>query len=83
MYQCYKNKSLKNFKDELHTNSSFHDDNTRIKDLLRKPNGRLKLFDNTVLERGIEVWNYLHESIKKAATILSFKTLSKAYTLNK
>ena len=47
MYQCYKNKSLKNFKDELHTNSSFHDDNTRIKDLLRKPNGRLKLFDNS------------------------------------
>ena len=66
MYQFYKNKnkSLKNFKDKLNTNGSFHDHNTRIKDLLRKPKGRLKLFDNTVIERGIEVWNYLHYSIK-------------------
>ena len=84
MYQCYKNKnkSLKNFKDKLNTNGSFHDHNTRIKDLLRKPKGRLKLFDNTVLERGIEIWNSLHDSIKKAATFLSFKNQLKSYMLN-
>ena len=82
MYQCYKNKSLKNFKDKLHTNSSFHDHDTRIKDLLRKPKGRLRLFDNTVLVRGIEVWNSLHDSIKKAATFLSFKNQLKSYMFN-
>ena len=82
MYQCDKNKSLKNFKDKLNTNGSFHDHNTRIKDLLRKPKGRLKLFDNTVIERGIEVWNSLHDSIKKAATFLSFKNQLKSYMLN-
>ena len=82
MYQCDKNKSLKNFKDKLNTNGSFHDHNTRIKDLLRKRKGRLKLFDNTVIERGIEVWNSLHDSIKKAATFLSFKNQLKSYMLN-
>ena len=61
MYQCDKNKSLKNFKDKLNTNSSFHDHNTRIKDLLRKPKGRLKLFDNTVLERGIPYMTVLRK----------------------
>ena len=65
----------------LDTNSSFHDHDTRIKDLLRKPKGRLKLFDNTVLERGIEVWNTLHDSIKKAATFFSFKNQLKSHML--
>ena len=82
IYQCERNKSLQNFKVKLNTNSSFHDHDTRYKDLLRKPKGRLKLFDNTVIERGIEIWNSLHESIKKATTILSFKTHLKAYILN-
>ena len=82
IYQCYNNMSLKNFKDKLCTNSNYHDYNTRIKDLLRKPKGRLKMFDNTVLERGIEVWNSLHDSTKKAATILSFKAQLKAYMMN-
>ena len=87
LYECDKNinvinKGLKNFKVKLNTNGSFHGHDTRNKDLLRKPKGRLKLFDNTVIERGIEVWNPLHESIKKATTILSFKTHLKAYILN-
>ena len=87
MYECDKNinvinKGLKNFKVKLNTNSSFHDHNIRIKDLLRKPKGRLKLFDNTVLERGIEIWNSLYDSIKKSAMFLSFKNQLKSYMLN-
>ena len=82
IYQCYNSNSLKNFKDKLYTNSNYHDYCTRNKDLLRKPKGRLKIFNNTVLERGIEVWNSLHDSIKKAATILAFKVQLKAYIMN-
>ena len=82
MYQCYNSKNLDNFKDKLYTNSDYHDYNTRNKDLLRKPKGRLKLFDNTVIERGIEIWNSLHDSLKNTPTILSFKAQLKAYMLN-
>ena len=82
IYQCYNNKTFKNFKDKLLTNSNYHNHDTRSKDLLRKPRGRLKKFDNTALERGIEVWNTLYDCTKKASTILSFKTQLKAYMRN-
>ena len=82
IYQCYNNKNLKNFKDKLHTNSSYHDYATRNKELVRKPEGRLKIFDNTVIERGIEIWNSLHDCIKNVTTIFSFKSQLKAYMMN-
>ena len=82
IYQCYNNKSYNNFKDKLLTNSDYHDHNTRSKDLLRKPRGRLKMFDNTALERGIDIWNTLYDCTKNAGTILSFKTQLKAYMMN-
>ena len=82
IYQCYNNGTFKNFKDKLLTNSNYHDHDTRSKDLLRKPRGRLKKFDNTALERGIEVWNTLYDCTKKASTILSFKTQLKAFMRN-
>ena len=82
IYQCYNNKSFENFKDKLHTNSDYHDHNTRSKDLLRKPKGRLKLFDNTALKRGIELWNTLFDCTKNVATILSFKSQLKSYIIN-
>ena len=82
IYQCYNNKSFKNFKDKLCTNSDYHDHNTRSKDLLRKPKGRLKLFDNTALERGIELWNTMFDCTKNASTILSFKSQLKSYMMN-
>ena len=82
IYQCYNNKSLQNSKDKLYTNSNYHDYCTRNKYLLRKPNGRLKIFNSTVLERGIEVWNSLHDCIKKAPTFLSFKVQLKAYMMS-
>ena len=82
IYHCYNNKSLKNFKDKLCTNSTFHEYNTRTKELLRKPKGRLKLFDNSALDRGIEIWNSLHDCTKSAPTFLSFKAQLKAFMLN-
>ena len=82
IYQCYNNKKLKNFKDKLHTNSSYHDYATRNKELVRKPESRLKIFDNTVIERGIEIWNSLHDCIKNVTTIFSFKSQLKAYMMN-
>ena len=82
IYQCYNNKNFKNFKDKLCTNSDYHDHNTRSKDLLRKPKGRLKLFDNTALERGIELWNTMFDCTKNASTILSFKSQLKSYMMN-
>ena len=82
IYQCHNNKSLKNFKRNLHTNSSYHDYNTRNKESLRKPKGRLRKFNNSFMSHGIGIWNTLHDSIKNATTILAFKTHLKGFMMN-
>ena len=82
IYQCYNEHSLKNFKRNLHTNSNYHDYNTRNKESLRKPKGRLMKFKNSFMSHGIEIWNSLHDSIKDAKTIISFKAHLKGYMMN-
>ena len=83
IYQCYNNNSLRNFKDNLRTYSSYHNYNTRNKDSLRKPKGRLMKFSNSFMSHGIEIWNTLVDKIKNATSILSFKALLKGYIINK
>ena len=82
IYQCHNNNSLKNFKSKLLTNSNYHDYNTRNKDSLRKPKGRLKQFTNSFMSRGIDIWNTLHYNIKNCTTIMSFKVHLKGYMMN-
>ena len=74
--------NLKNFRSLLNAHSSFHGHNTRNKDMLRKPKGRLKKFSNSFLTCGIDIWNNLHESIKNCLTLKSFKSRLKGYMLN-
>ena len=82
IYQCYNSNTYLYFKAKLLTNSSFHNYETRNRDLLRKPNVRLQKFMNSFLNNGIVMWNKLHDSIKESPTTLSFKTIVKAFILN-
>ena len=83
IYQCKNYNSLQNFKDNIRTNSSYHDYNTRNNDSLRKPKGRLMQFNNSFMSHGIVIWNTLIDNIKNASTILSFKARLKVYIMNK
>ena len=39
-------------------------------------------FKNSFMSHGIGIWNTLHDSIKNAKTILSFKAHLKGYMMN-
>ena len=73
MYQCYNNKNYYYFKDKLITNGDFHDYDTRNRDLLRKPFGRLQQFKNSFINNGIDLWNILPDNTKEAPTRDIFK----------
>ena len=82
IYQCYNTNTNTYFKAKLLPNSTFHNYGTRNRDLLRKPIVRLHKFTNSFLSNGIDKWNSLPDIIKESPTILSFKTISKAFILN-
>ena len=73
MYQCYNNKNYYYFKDKLITNGDIHNYETRNRDLLRKPFGRLQQFKNSFINNGIDLWNILPDNTKEAPTRDIFK----------
>ena len=71
------------FSGKLATNGSFHNYQTRLSKLLRKPYVRLQKFMNSFLNHGIEIWNVLPESIKNVKSLATFKRKAKEYILRK
>ena len=69
------------FRDRLTQNKSFHNYNTRAKNLLRKPFVRLHQFTDSFLPNGMEVWNSLPEEIKLTKPPLTYNKKLKHYIL--
>ena len=82
MYNCFNSVSYSNFKSIMIQNSQIHTYNTRQRGELRTPFERLELCRNSFIIKGIRLWNDIPIEIKRANSMLYFKSKIKKRILN-
>ena len=82
MYNCFNLASYSNFKSIMIQNSQIHTYNTRRRGELRTPFERLELCRNSFIIKGIRLWNDIPIEIKRANSMLYFKSKIKKRILN-
>ena len=81
MYQCIHKEAPEMFLNVFHTNSNFHDHDTRHSEDLHVPYGRIDVRQFSIKIHGANLWNSISDQIKNAQFIYTFKQQFRNYLI--
>ena len=81
MYQFIHKEAPERFLNLFHTNSNFHDHDTRHSEDLNVPYGRIDVRKFSIKIHGAKLWNSIPDQIKNAQSIYMFKQQFRNYLI--
>ena len=81
MYQCIHKGAPEMFLNLFHTNSNFHDHDTRHSEDLHVPYGRIDVRKFSIKIHGANLWNSIPDQIKNSQSIYMFKQQFRKYLI--